>query len=109
MRAFLAIAMLMTGATAAHAADLEFSAEGISVSEDLVTTYMGDALVRAPKDTKMEIKAKSSRIENGAEIHEGDVIIVIGATQITTDKASITRAPNGDIVIRMDKAQSKDL
>jgi lipopolysaccharide assembly outer membrane protein LptD (OstA) len=93
----------------AYAADIEFSAEGISVSEDWVTTYLGDAVVRAPKDTPMYIEAKSSKKENKAEVHEGDVRITLGKTLITTDKATITRSAKGEIVIRMDKAQSKDL
>ena len=88
----------------AGAADIEISSEGVSVSDDGVTSYNGDVTIRAPLGTPMKISAQSTREVNGAQVLEGDVRIVIEDMLITTQKATITR--KDAIVIEMDEADS---
>ena len=97
-------AMLALAGVVAVAADIEFSSEGVSVSDDGVTSYTGNVTIRAPLDTAMQVKSNSVHEVDGAQVLEGEVQIVLGDTLIKTQKATITR--KDAIVIEMDLAES---
>lgn len=109
MKRFALLIMLISLAAAAIAAEFEFSAEGISVDEDLVTTYMGDAVIRAPSNTPYQVKSKGKKTTADAEIYEGDVEITIEKMRVITDKVVLTRTRDGTLVFKMEWAKSKDL
>lgn len=97
-------AMLALAGVVAVASDIEFSSEGVSVSDDGVTSYSGNVTIRAPLNTAMQVKSTSAREVNGAQVHEGEVQIILDDTLIKTQKATITR--KDVILIEMDQAES---
>ena len=97
-------AMLALAGVVAVAADIEFSSEGVMVSDEGVTTYSGNVTISAPLNTAMKVKSNSRHEVNGAQVLEGDVQIVLGDTLIKTQKATITR--KDVILIEMDEADS---
>ena len=87
-------------------AEVNFAAESVSVSEDAVTTYIGDVVVRATSDVHLEIDAKTKRQVGDAEVYEGDVRITLPDQLIKTEKAVVTKLATGDTLIKMDLAES---
>jgi lipopolysaccharide export system protein LptA len=97
-------AVLALVGVVAVASDIEFSSEGVMVSDEGVTSYSGNVTIRAPLATAMQVKSNSKHEVNGAQVVEGDVQITLGDTLIKTQKATITR--KDVILIEMDQAES---
>lgn len=106
MQARVTVAVVMALIAHVAVAEVNFAAESVSVSEDAVTTYIGDVVVRATADVRFEITAQGKRHENGADVYEGDVRITLPDQLIKTDKAVVTKLDNGDTLIKMDLAES---
>lgn len=102
----LVMAIAITSCASVAAAEVNFAAESVSVSEDAVTTYIGDVIVRATADVKLDITAKSKRSENGADVYEGDVRIALPDQLVKAEKATVTKTDAGDTLIKMDLAES---
>ena len=94
---------------AAHAADISISSESLSVSDDDVTTYMGDVTVVVPAGMEFKIDATQRRMDAATEILEGTVRIVVGTLEIRCSKATVMRKSNGETEIKMDLANSREI
>ena len=99
--------LLLAGwACAATASDIELTAESVAVSDDsTVTSYIGDVVLRVPAGKPLQMKSQASHEEQGAQVLEGDVEIVVEDLLIRTQKATVTT--HGDTVVKMDEAEAR--
>jgi hypothetical protein len=103
---FVFVALLLLSG-AGNANDISLSAESLSVSDDGVTTYVGDVTLVVKLSTPVALQYKSSKQSGTAEVLEGDVRIELPDLVITTQKATVTRV-SAQLVIKMDTADSRD-
>jgi hypothetical protein len=96
-------------AAVAFAADIELTAQGLSVSDDsLTTTYEGDVSLRIPKGTPYESHADNTEGAAGADqTLTGHVTFKVAGLIIMSEQAKLTHASNGDTLIAMDVAESR--
>ena len=104
MKSILTLVLLMCS-LAAMANDVNFSAEGVSVSEDGVTTFTGDVVIEVSKGVAVQVKSDRVRVEEGRQILEGNVVIVVPGQTIKSPQAIVTKRGE-ETVIRMDVAES---
>src|SRR5262245_66540314 len=57
------LALVLIGGAAFAADEVGYSAEGVSVSDDGVTTYTGDVVISVPQSIKYQIKSKQRRTD----------------------------------------------